>query len=50
MIGAFPRGSFEERTYGLADDILKIGKYVMDTSSILCRLLTALEIELGFIS
>ncbi len=50
MIGAFPRGSFEERTYGLADDVLKIGKYVMDTSSILCRLLTALEIELGLIS
>ncbi|ADN51196.1 suppressor Mra1 family protein [Vulcanisaeta distributa] len=50
MIGAFPRGSFEERTYGLADDVLKIGKYIMDTSSILCRLLTALEIELGLIS
>lgn len=50
MIGAFPRGSFEERTYRLADDVLKIGKYVMDTSSILCRLLTALEIELGLIS
>ena len=49
MIGAFPRGSFEERTYGLADDVVKIGKYVMDTSSILCRLLTALEIELGLI-
>ena len=49
MIGAFPRGSFEERTYGLADDVVKIGRYVMDTSSILCRLLTALEIELGLI-
>ncbi len=50
MIGAFPRGSFEERTYWLADDVVKIGKYVMDTSSILCRLLTVLEIELGLIT
>ena len=50
MIGAFPRGSFEERTYRLADDVFKIGKYVMDTSSILCRLLTVLEIEMGLLS
>ncbi|GAB6946482.1 ribosome biogenesis protein [Vulcanisaeta sp. JCM 16161] len=50
MVGAFPRGPFEERTYELADDVLKIGRYVMDTSSILCRLLTVLEIELGLIS
>ncbi|WP_054857564.1 ribosome biogenesis protein [Vulcanisaeta sp. JCM 16159] len=50
MIGTFPKGSFEERTYELADDILKIGKYVMDSSSILCRLLTALEIEMGLIT
>ncbi len=50
MIGAFPRGSFDERTYQLADDVFRIGKYVMDTSSILCRLLTILEIELGLLS
>ncbi len=47
MIGGFPRGSFEENTYLLADDVLKVGKYTMDTSSILCRLLTSLEIALG---
>ena len=50
MIGAFPRGSFRESTYGLADDVVRIGGYVMDTSSILCRILTALEIGLGLIT
>ncbi len=50
MIGAFPRGSFRDVIYGLADDIFKIGNYVMDTSSILCRVLTALEIELGLMA
>jgi rRNA small subunit pseudouridine methyltransferase Nep1 len=47
MIGGFPRGSFSEATYSLANDVVKVGKYVMSTSSILCRLLHALEMRLG---
>ena len=35
MIGAFPRGSFEEGTYSLADDTFRISRYVMDTATIL---------------
>lgn len=47
MIGAFPRGSFEEYIYSLANDVFKIGKYTIDTASILCRLLHSLEVRLG---
>ncbi|BDR91128.1 ribosome biogenesis protein [Vulcanisaeta souniana] len=50
MIGAFPRGSFEESTYSLADDVFRISRYVMDTATILCRLLSALEMRLGLLA
>jgi len=49
MIGGFPRGSFSDGTYSLADDVFKIGKYTMDTASILCRILSSLETRLGIL-
>lgn len=47
IIGGFPHGTFEETTYELASDIVRIGNFTYNTFLICAKLLTYLEQRLG---
>ncbi len=47
IIGGFPHGSFEDSTYELAHDIVRVGNFTYNTFLICAKLLTYLEQQLG---
>ncbi|WP_069808238.1 ribosome biogenesis protein [Vulcanisaeta thermophila] len=50
VVGAYPHGAFSDYIYSLSNDIIKIGDYPMDTSWVLCKVITFIEHNLGLLS
>jgi rRNA small subunit pseudouridine methyltransferase Nep1 len=50
IVGAFPHGEFEEKTYFIADRVIKLGNEAMDTQWVLCRVITMIEWAMGLIT
>lgn len=47
IIGGFPHGHFKKETLNLADDIISIGREVLDTSIVASRIIYEYEVSLG---
>jgi len=49
VVGAFPRGDFKSKLFELADEVVSIGNYVLDSWQVVSRVIAAAEVELKLI-